>query len=163
METNANTGTAATAYRTKTCPRCGALLYADMQVCYGCLYDFSDDGSALALVPEPGPRPEALPGRSSGRSPGMLVQTAQIEVWVPVPEEGMILGRDPDSDLVVHNPACARRQLSLTPTPDGMEAVSLGGENPTLYGGLPLEGGVIVPYGDTLDVLGTLLTMTAPK
>lgn len=25
----------------KTCPRCGAQLFADMDVCYGCLYDFS--------------------------------------------------------------------------------------------------------------------------
>lgn len=25
---------------TKTCPRCGQLLFADMDVCYGCLYDF---------------------------------------------------------------------------------------------------------------------------
>lgn len=26
---------------TKSCPRCGATLFADMDVCYGCLYDFS--------------------------------------------------------------------------------------------------------------------------
>lgn len=25
----------------KTCPRCGAKLFADMDVCYGCLYDFT--------------------------------------------------------------------------------------------------------------------------
>lgn len=33
-------------YAKKTCPRCGERLYADMQVCYGCLYDFtrSDNG-----------------------------------------------------------------------------------------------------------------------
>lgn len=28
---------------TKTCPRCGAKLFADMDVCYGCLYDFNRD------------------------------------------------------------------------------------------------------------------------
>lgn len=27
-------------YGTKTCPRCGQMLFADMSVCYGCLYDF---------------------------------------------------------------------------------------------------------------------------
>lgn len=31
---------------TKTCPRCGAVLFSDMNRCYGCLYDF----------PEPGPK-----------------------------------------------------------------------------------------------------------
>lgn len=28
---------------TKVCPRCGQELFADMDVCYGCLYDFSKD------------------------------------------------------------------------------------------------------------------------
>lgn len=27
----------------KTCPRCGEMLFADMDVCYGCLYDFTKD------------------------------------------------------------------------------------------------------------------------
>ena len=27
--------------RTKTCPSCGATLFADMDICYGCLYDFT--------------------------------------------------------------------------------------------------------------------------
>ena len=27
----------------KTCPRCGAKLFADMDVCYGCLYDFATE------------------------------------------------------------------------------------------------------------------------
>lgn len=26
---------------TKTCPRCGSVVFADMDVCYGCLYDFN--------------------------------------------------------------------------------------------------------------------------
>lgn len=28
---------------TKVCPRCGEVLFADMDVCYGCLYDFTKD------------------------------------------------------------------------------------------------------------------------
>ena len=28
-------------YMVKTCPRCGAQLFEDMDICYGCLYDFS--------------------------------------------------------------------------------------------------------------------------
>ncbi len=31
----------ARSFEKKTCPRCGQLLYADMTVCYGCLYDFT--------------------------------------------------------------------------------------------------------------------------
>ena len=40
-------------YETKICPRCGAKLYADMNVCYGCLYDFSRNASTIpVLTPE---------------------------------------------------------------------------------------------------------------
>lgn len=31
---------------TKRCPRCGAVLFDDMEVCYACLYDFSKDRAA---------------------------------------------------------------------------------------------------------------------
>lgn len=30
---------------TKTCPRCGAVLFSDMNRCYGCLYDFPEQVS----------------------------------------------------------------------------------------------------------------------
>lgn len=30
---------------TKTCPRCGAVLFSDMNRCYGCLYDFPEQAS----------------------------------------------------------------------------------------------------------------------
>ncbi len=36
----------------KTCPRCGARLFADMDVCYGCLYDFTRTTSAAPVLPE---------------------------------------------------------------------------------------------------------------
>lgn len=32
----------------KTCPRCGAKLFDDMNVCYGCLYDFEKTDSTRA-------------------------------------------------------------------------------------------------------------------
>ena len=66
-------------YAKKGCPRCGQLLYADMEVCYGCLYDFrrKDNGPsevALALdepdslgADSPGPRPAAEKRVADGR------------------------------------------------------------------------------------------------
>jgi len=41
---------------TKACPRCGELLFSDMQVCYGCLYDFGRQGpwDAEPALPDPG-------------------------------------------------------------------------------------------------------------
>jgi pSer/pThr/pTyr-binding forkhead associated (FHA) protein len=48
--------------RTKRCPRCGQLLFADMQTCYGCLYDFSRDHSGVSL-----PQPEGSFASVEGR------------------------------------------------------------------------------------------------
>ena len=55
---------------TKVCPRCGARLFADMDVCYGCLYDFSrhemgreggeDTGAVGCADPCVGPRSPSL-------------------------------------------------------------------------------------------------------
>lgn len=35
---------------TKTCPRCGAVLFSDMNRCYGCLYDFPEQDSEVGLM-----------------------------------------------------------------------------------------------------------------
>ena len=39
----------------KECPRCGALLFGDMDICYGCLYDFSRE-----RVPSRDPAPSDM-------------------------------------------------------------------------------------------------------
>ena len=41
-----------TGFKTKTCPRCGAGLFEDMDVCYGCLYDFTRDAGRRSENPE---------------------------------------------------------------------------------------------------------------
>lgn len=35
---------------TKTCPRCGAVLFSDMNRCYGCLYDFPEQAPEVGLM-----------------------------------------------------------------------------------------------------------------
>lgn len=35
---------------TKTCPRCGAVLFSDMNRCYGCLYDFPEQDPEAGLM-----------------------------------------------------------------------------------------------------------------
>ncbi len=59
----AGTETEAEREDTKVCPRCGQLLFEDMPICYGCLYDFEKDrprqtaSGALRQVPSPTSRP----------------------------------------------------------------------------------------------------------
>ena len=55
---------------TKTCPRCGQLLFADMNVCYGCLYDFSRHARAEK---SPGATGAAMPALEEELLPGDLL------------------------------------------------------------------------------------------
>ena len=41
-------------FETKTCPRCGEVLFADMDICYGCLYDFSQARGETSAGEGPG-------------------------------------------------------------------------------------------------------------
>ena len=93
----------------------------------------------------------------------MLVRTPSVDVWVSVPSRGVTVGRDDGNDVVLHSRAVSRRHLRLAPTPDGMEASDLGATNPTRYRGRDVRGSVIVPYGDSVDVCGCVLTMTGPS
>lgn len=63
-------------YGKKTCPRCGEVLFADMQVCYGCLYDFSksDHGPSERAAP-PLDEPDDL-GAGGGAAVAAAVELA---------------------------------------------------------------------------------------
>lgn len=188
-------------FGTKTCPCCGAVLYADMCVCYGCLYDFSRERpraetapkrslSSLPQLPDPA-RPPAPPGsgalshgagRPSPRAssalrrpsaaaavlprvpqapvPGVRICSALMDVWVAVPDQGLVVGRDPSCDVVLHAPAVSLRHARLAPTPDGMEVCDLGATNPPVYAGREVVAPVVVPYGEEVDLCGYRLVMT---
>ena len=150
-------------YETKMCPRCGAELYADMSVCYGCLYDFTRDvGHAPGALPSPvgaAPSSDALGGdtedlsaavslaRRRGREVGVVVRTASVDLWAPVPGGGTSVGRDPSNDVVLHSLAVSRRHLRMVPTPDGMEVEDLGSRTPPRIGGGTSPGASSCPMG----------------
>lgn len=178
-ETMELTRSARGSYETKLCPRCGAEVYADMSVCYGCLYDFTRDvGHAPGALPSPvgaAPSSDALGGdtedlsaavslaRRRGREVGVVVRTASVDLWAPVPGGGTSVGRDSSNDVVLHSLAVSRRHLRMVPTPDGMEVEDLGSKNPATYRGRDVAGRVIVPYGDEIDLCGCRLVMTGPE
>ena len=268
-------------FATKVCPRCGERVYADMTVCYGCLFDFSRGmgraGVDPAALPDPGEPPGLAPVRSGaeessppvaegseligsigpvgalgaegagavsgacegpgaarlpggsadgaagdgvmpgaaagdgvmpglaagsvggapaeaatmqaadawvpevptsgrldtedqvplfapGEGPwGFVLSTPSSDSWVWVGERGVVVGRDPACDVVLHASSVSRRHLFLRPRPEGMEATDLGATNPTSLHGRPLVGRSLVPWGDSVDVCGCVLTMTGPS
>lgn len=169
----AETGKAGIGFETKVCPRCGSELYADMNVCYGCLYDFTREPSRegrpelpLGTLGEDGETTLDLSAESP--RPGMsevgaLVRTPSVDLWICVPPQGVSVGRDVANDVVLHSRAVSRRHLRLVPTPDGMEVGDQGATNPTRYHGRDVRGTVVVPYGDSIDVCGCVFTMTGPS
>lgn len=159
-------------YETKVCPRCGAKLYADMNVCYGCLYDFSRNASRseraelpLGVLDE-SPEETLDLGTGTARMAtdrvGMVLRTPSVDLWVAVPPQGVTLGRGEQNDIVLHSRAVSRSHARLVPTPDGMEVSDLGARNPLRYQGRDVRGRIVVPYGGTLDLCGCLIVMTGP-
>lgn len=158
-------------YRTKVCPRCGAELYADMGVCYGCLYDFTREKER----PEASGLPAGACAGGAGTTldlarrdlsvtseVGVTVSTPSVDLWVAVPPWGVLVGRGSGNDIVLHARAVSRSHLRLVPTPDGMEVHDLESTNPARYRGRDVRGTIVVPYGELIDVCGSLLAMTGP-
>lgn len=143
-------------YATRRCPRCGAELYADMDVCYGCLYDFTRDRPRDA-----GTTGLSLARRHAGEV-GAVVRTPTLDVWLPVGERGANVGRDGSNDVVLHSIAVSGCHVRLVPTPDGMEVIDLSSSGHVTYCGRVVEGRAIVPYGDAVDICDCALTMTGP-
>ena len=209
-------------YAKKTCPRCGEELFADMRVCYGCLYDFtrSDNGPSeiAAALDEPegigGADPAAPlvrhvtsrpPGRceqskdpltgasqskspadapgpsrghtavatcpddeltcvltdtsSKGRPHGVWVRTESADVFVPMGEGGLAVGRGSGNQVILHDRSVSRRHLRLSLAPGGVEAIDLGSTNPARLKGRPVESSVLVPWGEELQLGEAVLAM----
>lgn len=143
-------------YATRRCPRCGAELYADMDVCYGCLYDFTRDRPRDAGVTD-----RSLARRHAGEV-GVVARTQTLDAWLPVGERGASVGRDDSNDVVLHSIAVSGCHVRLVPTPDGMEVIDLSSSGHVTYCGRVVEGRAIVPYGDAVDICDCALTMTGP-
>lgn len=209
-------------YAKKTCPRCGEELFADMQVCYGCLYDFtrsdngpseiaeaidepegigdvdpaaplvrravprspgrrgdpkeSPTGTALPKSPLPSPRSGRGPAAavtcpddeltcvltdtsSKGRPHGVWVRTESADVFVPMGEGGLAVGRGSGNQVILHDRSVSRRHLRLSLAPGGVEAIDLGSTNPARLKGRPVESSVLVPWGEELQLGEAVLAM----
>ena len=82
-------------FDSKRCPRCGETLYDDMDICYGCLYDFGRDRReepAAAGVPEefelveaPLDEPDAVAPRPGGPMPLVGLRTDSVDLALPLP------------------------------------------------------------------------------
>lgn len=147
-------------YEVKRCPRCDSELYADMDVCYGCLYDFSRDAPRETSRRSAAERSLAM---RHADEVGVVVRGPALEVWTPVGDGGAVVGGSASCDVILRAPPVSDRHLRLVPTSDGMEVSDLGPSVRATYRSRPIDRCVVVPYGDSVDVCGYQLTMTGPR
>lgn len=201
-------------YATKVCPRCGEELFADMCVCYGCLYEFppardvtvpassavpkTEESASAAEEPllpelvedEPFLWDVGLPPAESGWEDDTLdlsgvgnkaiataasspdtqpssrevlcwVRTPSMEVRLPIPNEGLVIGRDQTCDVVLRSHAVSRSHVRILPAQDGeegMRVIDLGATNPAMFSGREVRGEVLVPLGWTVSICGAFAT-----
>lgn len=97
--------------RTKTCPRCGATLFEDMDVCYGCLYDFRH-------VPEPLGLPTLEMGSEGQPDEGIWINGPFIDEADSAAGDPRVDGRDspdgtPEERIAARWPEGANPDVTL--------------------------------------------------
>lgn len=164
---------------TKICPQCGQELFEDMDVCYGCLYDFTRDGHPwVPTLPDLPPFGEdEIPVEESKEEVGVpadrgvdwtgcgwtglgiFIQTGDVDLTVPLPPDGLMVGRIPTSDIVLHSRAVSREHALIVPTEEGVIVRDQGATNPVILKGREVTDSKCMEIGDTLNVCGALLTL----
>ena len=173
---------------TKICPRCGEELFGDMDVCFGCLYDFRHTPECNPLEIQ-GPARETEGERSDSgmsevevtgadetldlgmalrsapdvTSESLWMRSADIEVVIPVSRSGLIVGRSPQCDIVLHSLAVSRRHVRFRTDGDDLIVENLGAKNLADLGGREIFSSMPVPPGHTVNVCGTLFTYVVPN
>lgn len=176
-----------TTLETAICPQCGEVLYRDVGVCYGCLYEFDKESAVqnepiksgvsaaeqqtdihatqhLSAAPKKAhvqASSEATMALSAAQRQvaGVVVSTGDAEVWSPVPCEGIVVGRDASCGITLHATTVSRQHVRLVPTKEGMEATDLGATNPAVYRGNSLTQATLIPWGSSLEVCDVILRM----
>ena len=131
---------------TKTCPRCGAVLFSDMNRCYGCLYDFPEQDPEVGLmtpdepwedVDEPWGSLDGLwaEGEAAvgGASPSADKRDAAFEEFTGIPDvmPGAEDGVEGESRAGVSEPLGAQSPSDATPGASFVRRVSSHHGSPT--------------------------------
>jgi hypothetical protein len=176
---------------TKVCPRCGEGLFSDMDICYGCLYDFTHPPNSVAGAAMPpldevrtwagegdseddeqqiddqldATLPLDMPARDVGveGAGGLWVRSSDMETKVDIPPGGLIVGRAPDCDVILHSIAVSRRHVSFEIGQGCLEVRNLGAKNPATVGGREITDTYMMKRGQTVSVCGTLFTYVGEK
>lgn len=169
---------------TKVCPQCGQVLFEDMDVCYGCLHDFTHEvdvrslGLPVTLLEDEQvcPEEEATDAPASGaehlrddaacrlRVPGqgiwrIRVESKDVSLTVPLPATGLMVGRLPTNDIVLHSRSVSRHHVLIVPMSRGVQVIDQGATNSAVLKGREVTSSMEMRDGETLEVCGVQLTL----
>ncbi len=169
---------------TKVCPQCGQVLFEDMDVCYGCLYDFSrkvDVGSLglpVTLLEGKGQKGGSADGAGEGQqqaldtrdvSPSkepeamgayaLRVSSEDVELTIPLPSSGVMVGRLSTNDIVLRSRSVSRHHVLIVPCEREVRVIDQGATNPAVLDGVEVASSAVMMPGSTLDVCGVLFTL----
>lgn len=114
--------------------------------------------SAEGLPVSPSPLAGSAPGRAA---PGAKAWALVVDAGPALPAgsaftiysgERVVIGRAPDSDIVLEDTFVSSRHASVTAGDDGLVVEDLGSTNGTLVGGLEVEGRLFVGPGATVAI-----------
>lgn len=161
-----------TVQETKACPKCGAVLFADMEVCYECLHGSDahpageedgrdEDGrdeadTATVFGPDDACATEAV---AAGWK--LRMHTASVDMDVPIPAGGLIIGRSPTCDVVLHAKSISRQHVHIERTEQGVCVCDLGARNAPHLNGRPIKGEAHMGEGDILSLCGSTFELLA--
>ncbi len=146
-------------YKTRYCPQCGAQMYADMDVCYECMFRFSEHDMR---VPDEAYADMETMGESPGHNVGerkLRMCTDAVDASVVVPEGGLLIGRGLTCDVMLHSPAVSRQHVRVEPTKTGVLLCDLGARNKTMVGEQKVEDTAHIALGESFCVCDATFTL----
>lgn len=132
--------------KTKTCPRCGQSVFDDMDVCYECLYEFVEE-----------------PGNDVGGELFLHLATSSVDAFVPVPKDGLIIGRGSACDVILHTPAVSRRHVQVIPCGNALRIKNLGARNMPTIDNKSIGESAFLKEGSVLNICGATFRLQSSK
>ena len=82
---------------------------------------------------------------------------------VPIPDTGLVIGRDPECGLVVTGSAASRRHATIAPSLQGYTLTDHESANGTLINGRRVDGAQVLGFGDRIRIGDTELRFEADR
>lgn len=145
---------------TKRCPVCDEELFEDMNICYGCLYDFSRTSSdrEQGKYEERSAVQQKLDMHANElTSSEFLIHSEILDTKIRFSNQ-LRVGRSSSNDVVLHVHSVSRNHIRIFINKDEVLVEDCGATNEAKIHGRAIMDPVSVMVGDTIDVCGITFT-----